>query len=113
MSADGLYGNAEFIDKASNIFGGVQVVTKIRAGQSILFRGKRLSVKEYFKSSHLVIQKVDIRCNGEVELFINSARLIVESHGVKRFITAVRCPEEKEPRYPAASDLSWWTQDIR
>ncbi|MBT9099405.1 hypothetical protein KFZ76_17050 [Methylovulum psychrotolerans] len=39
--ADALYGSADFMDAASQIFGGVQVVSQLHCNQNITYKGKR------------------------------------------------------------------------
>ncbi len=46
--ADALYGTDYFLTKASNIFGGVQVISQIRINQKVRFKNKELSVEQYF-----------------------------------------------------------------
>jgi hypothetical protein len=43
---------------------------------------------------------------------VSSARLYVEAHGCKRFVVAIRYPDQNEYRYLVASELSWRTLDI-
>jgi hypothetical protein len=46
--ADALYGSAAFVDTASAIFGGVQVISQLRSNQKVRFRNRTLSVAQYF-----------------------------------------------------------------
>ena len=110
--ADGLYGHAEFVDEASAIFGGIQVITKMKNNQNVHFQNKNIPVSEFFRRYPPVLQKVQIRGGEEIEIFVSSARLNVHSHGKKRFIIAIRYQDEEECRYLLASDLSWRTLDI-
>jgi hypothetical protein len=50
ITADALYGHAAFMDKASKITGGTQVVSQIRSNQNILIGKNKKSVKNYFNS---------------------------------------------------------------
>ena len=110
--ADGLYGHAEFVDQASAIFGGTQVITKMKNNQNVHFQNKKIPVNEFFRRYPPVSQKIQIRGGEEMEVFVSSARLYVSSHGKKRFIIAIRYPGEEECHYVLASDLSWRTLDI-
>lgn len=110
--ADALYGTGEFLDKASSIFEGVQVISQIRANQLIHFRGKKRSVENYFASFPGTDQIIQVRGGDQVLANIGSARLKVHSHGKKRFVIALKYDGETEYRYIIASDLSWRTIDI-
>lgn len=110
--ADTLYGNAGFVDKASEICGGVQVISKIKYNQNIRFRNKEQSVEKYFKKHPGVRYKIRIRGGKEITVIVSSARLYLCAHGKKRFIIAVKYEGEKEYRYIIASDMSWRTLDI-
>ena len=48
--ADALYGTEEFLDQASKLFGGIQVISQIRSNQLIRFRNKNMPVEKYFAS---------------------------------------------------------------
>jgi len=110
--ADALYGTEEFVDQASAIFGGIQVISQIRRDQVVRFRGKEISVEQYFKSYPGSTQKVQIRGSAPVEATFGSARLHVNAHGKKRFVIALKYEGEDQYRYIIASDLSWRTIDI-
>ena len=43
IMADALYGKGEFMDKASLIFGGIQVISQLRKNQNIIYKGKKKS----------------------------------------------------------------------
>jgi hypothetical protein len=109
---DGLYANNEFIDKASAIYDQVQVISQLRSNQKIRFRDKEVSIAQYFRRSG-VPYKIRIRgAEEKITVIIDSARLFVCSHGIKRFIVALKYPGEDEYRYLVACDLSWRTLDI-
>ena len=110
--ADALYGAAEFVDQATAIFGSTQVVSQLRRNQKIHFRGRALSVGEFFRRYPGVPMKLRIRGGEEVDVMVSSARIFVCSHGVKRFVVALKYNGENEYRYLFASDLSWRTEDI-
>jgi hypothetical protein len=112
LMADALYGTATFVDGASAIFGGVQVLSQIRSNQNIRV-GKRVQhVADYFATHPGTPQRLRIRGGPEVVATIGSARLYVCSHHTKRFIVAIKYEEEESYRYLIASDLSWRTLDI-
>jgi len=110
--ADALYGAAKFVDPASAIFGDNQVVSQLRHNQKVNFRGRTLPVDEFFNRYPGVPVKLRIRGGEEVAAIVSSARLFVCSHGVKRFVIALKYEGEDECRYLFASDLSWRTEDI-
>lgn len=110
--ADALYGDKDFIDGASEIFDGVQVVSQLRDNQNVLFRGRKMSVEKFFSIYKGVTQTIRIRGDKQVVVTIGSARLKVCSHDKKRFVIALKYEGEEEYRYLEASDLSRRTQDI-
>ena len=58
IMADALYGESEFMDKASSIFGGVQTISQLRKNQNIFFKGKKKNLEEYFNSTNKGVQQV-------------------------------------------------------
>ncbi len=112
ITADALYGTKSFMDKASKIFGGVQVISQIKESQNILFGNKRIQVKKYFASHPGVEQKVRLRGGEETTVTVGSARMHVCAHGKKRFVIALKYEGEEDYRYIVATDLSWRTLDI-
>ena len=110
--ADALYATAPFMDQASRLFGGKQVISQLRTNQNVRFRGKLISIEQYFTRSPGVPQTMKIRGDEEVRAIISSARLYVDAHHTKRFVMALKYEHESEYRYLVASDLSWRTVDI-
>lgn len=110
--ADTLYGTADFIDKASEIFKGVQVISQIKSNQKIRIGNKEQSVEEYFSKHPGTPFKVRIRGGKEVIAIVGSARMHVCAQGKKRFVIAIKYEGEKEYRYIIASDMTWRTLDI-
>lgn len=110
--ADALYGTAHFVDAASVIFGGVQVISQLRRNQTVRFRSRTLSVQQYFERYPGVPQTLRIRGGRDVHALVGSARLYVGAHGKKRFVIALKYAGEEDYRYLLASDLTWRTQDI-
>ena len=111
--ADALYGTADFMDKASMIFEGVQVISQLRSNQNIKFRGKRINLKNYFnKRNQGVSKKFSIRGGELIEGIVSSARLYVDAHGKKRFVIALKYEGEEKYRYLVATDMTWRTVDI-
>uniref|UniRef100_UPI00260B01A7 transposase n=1 Tax=Desulfobacula sp. TaxID=2593537 RepID=UPI00260B01A7 len=110
--ADALYGTGIFLDRASTLFGGIQVISQIRSNQNIRFRGKEKHGEDFFLRYPAITQKIKIRGGKKMDVIMASDRLHVCSHGRKRFVIALKYEDEKNYRYIVASDLSWRTQDI-
>jgi hypothetical protein len=110
--ADALYGTAPFVDTASAIFGGVQVISQIRSKQNIRVHKREQHVADYFATHPGTPQKIRIRGGEEVVAIVGSARLYVCSHNTKRFIVALKYEGEDSYRSLIASDLTWRTLDI-
>jgi len=109
---DTLYGSEAFVDKASALFGGIQVISKLRKNQKVRFEGKGLHVSTFFRRYPGVKQSIRMRGGVEITVFVSSARLYVCAHGKKRFVIALKYEGEDEYRYLVASDMSWRTLDI-
>jgi len=111
--ADALYGSDAFVDKASALFGGIQVISKLRKNQKVRFQGKTLHVSTFFRRYPGVKQSIRIRGGGvEIPVLVSSARPYVCAHGKKRFVIALKYEGEDEYRYLVASEMSWRTLDI-
>jgi len=110
--ADNLYCCPAFFGKATGIFGKIQVISQIKCNQNIRYRNGKKCVKDFFSSCSCVSQKISIRGGGEVTALIGSARLHVCSHRTGLSVIALRYEGEEDVRYPAASDLTWRTEDI-
>lgn len=110
--ADALYGTQSFLDEASNIFGGVQVISQIKKNQNIRFKNKEISVQQYFTSYPGTKQTIKIRGGKKQKVIVGAARLHVCSHNKKRFVIALKYEGEKDYRYIVANDLSWRYCDI-
>jgi len=111
--ADALYGEAAFMDKASQIFNGVQVISQLRENQNIEYRGKKRNLKHYFNNTnHGVATTFRVRGGKDVSVTMSSARLKVSAHGKKRFVIAIKYEGESNYRYLVATDMTWRTIDI-
>jgi hypothetical protein len=107
VMADALYGTATFIDGASILFRGVQVLSQIRSNQNIRVGTRDQHVADYFATHPGTPCSIRIRGSDEMVARVGSARLYVCSHKTKRFIVAIKYAEEETYRYLIASDLSW------
>ena len=112
ITADALYGTAPFIDGASVLFGGVQVISQIRSNQKVRLHKREQHVADYFATHPGTPYRIRIRGGDEVIAIVGSARLYVCSHKTKRFVVALKYEGEETSRYLIASDLSWRTLDI-
>jgi hypothetical protein len=112
VMADALYGTATFVDGASTLFNGVQVLSQIRSNQNIRVGTRAQHVADYFATHPGTPYRIRIRGGEEVVALVGSARLYVCAHKTKRFIVAIKYAEEETYRYLLASDLSWRTLDI-
>ena len=112
IAADALYGTAPFVDSASALFGGVQVLSQIRSNQNIRVGKREQHVAAYFATHPGTPHRIRIRGGEERVAMVGSARLYVCSHHTKRLIVAIKYAEEETPRYLIASDLSWRTLDV-
>ncbi len=112
ITADALYGTAPFVDGASALFGGVQVISQIRSNQNIRVGKREQHVADYFATHPGTPHRIRIRGGEEVVVTVGSARLYVCSHTTKRLIVAIKYTDEETSRYLIASDLSWRTLDV-
>jgi hypothetical protein len=112
ITADALYGTAAFVDGASALCGGVQVISQLRSNQKIRVHKREQHVADYFATHPGTPQTIRIRGGEEVGVIVGSARLYVCSHRTKRFIVAIKYEGEETYRYLMASDLTWRTLDI-
>ena len=111
--ADAFYGSANFVNKASKLNGGIQVISQIRSNQ--LVRNKRgllVEVRKHFKDLKPVERKVSIRGGATKSIFFCPQKIQVEAHKEKRVVIAIKYAEEKEYRYIIASNMSWQDLDI-
>lgn len=112
VAADALYGTAPFVDAASALFGGVQVLSQIRSNQNLRIGKREQHVADYFATHPGTPQRIYIRGGEEIVAMVSSARLYVCAHKTKRFVVAIKYENEETYRYLIASDLSWRTLDI-
>ena len=113
IMADALYGEGDFMDKASALFGNVQVISQLRKNQNIFYKGKKRSLEEYFASINKgVEQTLTVRGGKKIKVVISSARLKVDAHGKRRLVIALKYEGESEYRYMVATCLSWRTIDV-
>ena len=112
IMADALYGTALFVDGASALFGGVQVISQIRSNQKVRLQKHEQNVTDDLATHPGTPDTIRIRGGEEVVAIVGSARLYVCSHKTKRFVVARKYEGEDTYRYLIASDLTWRTLDI-
>ena len=112
ITADALYGTAPFVDGASALFGGVQVISQIRSNQKVRLHKREQNVHDYFATHPGTPHTIRIRGGQEMVAIVGSARLYVCAHKTKRFVVALKYEGEDTYRYLIASDLTWRTLDI-
>jgi hypothetical protein len=110
--ADALYGAAPFVDGASPLFGGVQVLSQARSNQNVRVHQREQHLADSCATHPGTPQTIRIRGGDERVAMVSSARLYVCSHQTKRFIVAIKYEEEETYRSLMASDLTWRTLDI-
>jgi hypothetical protein len=98
ITADALYGTAPFVDDASAMFGGVQVISQIRSNQNLRVGQREQHVADYFATHPGTPPTIRIRGGDEVVVWVSRARLYVGSHTTKRFIVAIKYEEEETYR---------------
>jgi hypothetical protein len=112
LTADALYGTAAFVNGASALCGGVQVISPLRSNQNVRVHKRDQHVADSCATHPGTPQSLRIRGGGEVEVIVGSARLYVCSHHTKRFIVAITYADEEPSRDLMASDLTWRTLDM-
>jgi len=90
ITADARYGPALFVDGASALFGGVQVISQIRSNQKVRPHKREQHVTDYFATHPGTPHTIRIRGGEEVVAIVGSARLYVCSHKTKRFVVALK-----------------------
>lgn len=111
--ADALYATGAFMDQASELTGGAQIVSQLRANQRVASRNSQTDVSRYFARQRGVETAVPIRGDRSQPVTMLAARLKVKAHGGKRrFVVALKYDNEPDYRYLVASDLSWRHGDI-
>src|SRR5919201_932962 len=98
LAADALYGTGAFVDEASALFRGVQVLSQIRSNQNIRAGTREQHVADYFATHPGTPYRIRIRGGEEGVALVRSARLYVCAHKTKRFIVAIKYAEEETYR---------------
>ena len=109
---DALYSSGTFLDQASALFDGVQVIGQLHHNQQVRYRGRTRSVAAYFQRFPGVPQPLRRRGGEPLSVYLGSARLYVDSHGKKRFVLALKYTRDEDYRYIVATDMTWRALDI-
>jgi hypothetical protein len=112
MTADALYGTAPFVDGASAMFAGVQVISHIRRNQHVRLQKREQNISDSFATHPGTPHTLRIRGGQEVVAIVGRARLSVCAHKTTRFIVALQYEGEATYRSLIASDLTWRPLDI-
>ena len=88
--ADALYGTATFVDGASALFNGVQVLSQSRSNQNMRVGQRHQHVADSFATHPGTPYPIRIRGGAEVVAMVESARLDVGAHKTKRFLVAIK-----------------------
>ena len=110
--ADALYGNNNFINKVNLIYPNIQIISQLRSNQLVKHYHKLISLKEYFRRCPGVAHTISIRGEEPIKVTMHGARILVDSHGEKRFVIALKYEGEEEYRYIFGTDLAWRMKDI-
>ena len=111
--ADAFYGSADFVKTASEMHGGVQVISQIRSNQ--LIRNKRgllVEVGQHFASEDRSHRRISIRGEKEEIIVLCAQKLWVAAHKEKRMVIAIRYENQNDFRYIIASDMTWQYIDV-
>jgi hypothetical protein len=112
ITADALYGTAPFVDGASAMCGGVQVISHIRSHQNVRLQKREQNVHDSCATHPGTPHTIRIRGGQEIVAIVGSARLYVCAHTTKRFVVALQYEGEDTYRSLIASDLTWRTLAI-
>lgn len=104
--ADALYGTGDFMDKASTLTSGAQVITQLRSTQIVSSRNSTTNLKTYFSRQSGVHTHPTIRGGKEKAATMLAAGLYLKAHAKRRFVVLLKYEGETDYRYLVASDLS-------
>ena len=110
--ADALYSDKKFMNQASIMFAGSQVISQLRNNQIIKIKGHEKTVRAHFNSYRGISKTIPIRAGESKTVIMGGARLWVKSHEKKRFVIALRYEGEQEDRYIVAANMTWQMTDI-
>lgn len=110
--ADALYGTQRFMDKASEVFGGVQVISQLRKNQIIQVKNEKYTIENYFKFKPYYPENIFMRGKQIKSEYCYEAVKVKSHQWKKRMIVALKYDGELEYRYLIATDMSWNARSI-
>jgi len=110
--ADALYGTQRFMDNASAIFSGVQVITQLRKNQIIQVKNGKYTVENYFRLKPYYPEKIGMRGKIIKSEYCYDVVKVKSHQWKKRIIVALKYEGELEYRYIIATDMSWNARSI-
>jgi hypothetical protein len=110
--ADAFYSDGAFMDEASSIFNGVQVISQLRHNQITKQQSKEKTIRAYFTAYPGITKALPIRFGACQTVKLAGARLWVKAHQKRRYVIALRYEGEQEDRYIVATDMTWMMTDI-
>jgi hypothetical protein len=110
--ADAFYSDGAFMDEASSIFNGVQVISQIRHNQITKQQSKEKTIRAYFNAYPGITKALPIRFGECQSVILGGARLWVKAHQKRRYVIALRYEGEQEDRYIVATNMTWMMTDI-
>jgi hypothetical protein len=93
--ADALYGTRDFMDKASSLTHGAQVISQLRSNQCVLSKKSKTSVDKFFARQSGVKTQLTIRGGKTQQVTLLALRLKVKAHAKRRFVIALKYEGEK------------------
>jgi len=110
--ADALYGTSHFLDAASALFEGVQVISQLRSNQKVRSGQDEVSLDRFFEQQASSEDQIALRGGTKQQLRFARACLYVRAHGQKRLVIALKYEGEDQYRYLVASDMGWRSEDV-
>lgn len=110
--ADAFYGSKYFFTGVKNVYPKTQIISQLRCNQLALYRGKQMSLANIFKCQTLAKHTLSVRGKAEQNVWMHGCRLVVDAHGQRMYVIALKYEGEEESRYIVASDLGWRMKDV-
>lgn len=110
--ADALYGTSRFLDAASALFDGAQVISQLRSNQKVGRGQDEVSLEAFFAQQQSSEDEIALRGGLKQRVKFARACLYVRAHGKKRLVIALKYEGEDQYRYLVASDMGWRSEDV-
>jgi hypothetical protein len=112
IDADALYGTNTFMNKASSIFGNVQVISQLRKNQLVEYKNEKKDIETLFRTKPFYRKKIKLRGKPITVSYCHET-VKIKAHGwAKRKIVAIKYEDEQEYRYLVVTDSSWEAETI-